>query len=137
MIQQKSKTKNPNMLLLTLCKWEAGMIETMALHKAISKTLHVTLCAIWYHIYNLKIVKTTHGRMIHLVKLQASKRKLLHDCFSRFLNCTDGTKLRKASDIKNVLSFIDLFFSHRYFTRSIVEWGAVFWWGRHIELSRA
>ena len=85
------------------------MIETMALHKAISKTLYVTLCAIWYHLYNLKIVKTTHGRMIHLVKLQATKRKLLHDCFSRFLNCTDGIKLRKASDIKNVLSFIDFF----------------------------
>ena len=29
------------------------------------------LCAIWYHLYNLKNVKTTHGGMALLVKLQA------------------------------------------------------------------
>ena len=34
------------------------------------------LCAIWYHLYNLKNVKNTHGEMSLLVKLQAyfSKR---------------------------------------------------------------
>ena len=30
-----------------------------------------TLCAIWYHLYNLKNVKNTHGGMLILVKLQA------------------------------------------------------------------
>ena len=29
------------------------------------------LCAIWYHLYNLKNVKNTHGGVIILVKLQA------------------------------------------------------------------
>ena len=29
-----------------------------------------TLCAIWYHLYNLKNVKNTHGEMLLLVKLQ-------------------------------------------------------------------
>ena len=29
------------------------------------------LCAIWYHLYNLKNVKNTHGGMLLLVKLQA------------------------------------------------------------------
>ena len=29
------------------------------------------LCAIWYHFYNLKNVKNTHGRVLLLVKLQA------------------------------------------------------------------
>ena len=28
-------------------------------------------CAIWYHLYNLKNVKNTHGRISLLVKLQA------------------------------------------------------------------
>ena len=29
-------------------------------------------CAIWYHLFNLKNVKTTHGGVLLLVKLQAS-----------------------------------------------------------------
>ena len=28
-------------------------------------------CAIWYHLYNLKNVKNTHGEVLILVKLQA------------------------------------------------------------------
>ena len=44
-------------------------------------------CAIWYHLYNLKKPAT-------LLKLT-----LLHGCFSRFLNCTNGTKSRNASHI--------------------------------------
>ena len=34
--------------------------------------LNVTLRAIWYHLYNLKNLKSTHGGVSHLVKLQAS-----------------------------------------------------------------
>ena len=68
-------------------------------------------CAIWYHLYNLKNVKNTHGGVLLLVKLQAFKvnnkgprttpmaAKLFHGCFSRFLNCTNGTKSRKTSHI--------------------------------------
>ena len=29
------------------------------------------LCAIWYHLYNLQIMKNTHGGVLLLVKLQA------------------------------------------------------------------
>ena len=32
---------------------------------------HVMLCAIWYHLYNLKNTKNTHGAVLLLVKLQA------------------------------------------------------------------
>ena len=32
---------------------------------------NVVRCAIWYHSYNLKNVKNTHGGMLILVKLQA------------------------------------------------------------------
>ena len=39
----------------------------------------VMCCAIWYHLHNLKNVKNTHERV-------------LIGCFSRFLNCTNGTK---------------------------------------------
>ena len=33
------------------------------------------LCAIWYHFYDLKNAKNTHGRMLILVKLQAGACK--------------------------------------------------------------
>ena len=68
--------------------------------------LYVMLCAIWYYLYNFKNVKNTHGGVILLVKLQAEactktllKLAFLHECFSRFLNCINGTKSRKASHI--------------------------------------
>ena len=32
---------------------------------------YVMLCAIWYHLYNLKNTKNTHGAVLLLVKLQA------------------------------------------------------------------
>ena len=32
--------------------------------------LYVVRCAIWYHLYNLKNVKKTHGGVLLLVKLQ-------------------------------------------------------------------
>ena len=45
----------------------------------------------------LKNVKNTHGVVLLLVKLQTSK--LLHGCFLRFLNCTNGTKSHKVPHI--------------------------------------
>ena len=65
---------------------------------------YVKRWAIWYHLYNLKNVKNSHGGVLTLVKLQASacnllKLTLLHGCFSRFLNCTNITKSRNASHI--------------------------------------
>ena len=60
----------------------------------------VMLCAIWYHLYNLEKAKSTHGGVLLLVKLQSAtliKVTLLHGCFSRFLNCANGTKSRNAS----------------------------------------
>ena len=49
--------------------------------------------AIWYHLYNLKNVKNTHGGVLFLVL----KVTLLHGCFSRFLNCANDTKFRNSS----------------------------------------
>ena len=52
-------------------------------------------CVIWYHLYDLKNVKNTHGGVVILVL----KLTLLHGCFSCFLNCTNGTKSRIAPHI--------------------------------------
>ena len=62
-------------------------------HKALTLDTEKTemRCAIWYHLYNLKNVKNTHGGVT-----------LLHACFSRFLNCTSGTKSRNGSHIQEL-----------------------------------
>ena len=62
------------------------------------------LCAIWYHLYNLKNVENTHGGVLPLVKLQDlackfAKSDSAMDVFRVFLYCTNGTKSRKASHI--------------------------------------
>ena len=49
------------------------------------------LCAVWYHLYYLKIVKNTHGGRLFFVMLATEAETcnfaivtLLHGCFSRF-----------------------------------------------------
>ena len=67
---------------------------------------YVMLCAIWYHLYNVKNVKNTYGGVLLFVKLQAAsllKVTLIQGCVSRFLNCTNGTKSRQASRSLNHL----------------------------------
>ena len=44
--------------------------------------------------------KNTHGGVLLLVKLQALAH--LHACFSRFLDCTNGTESPNASHIVRV-----------------------------------
>ena len=65
------------------------------------------LRAIWCHFYNFKNVKNTHGGVFLLEKLQA-KVTLLHGCFSRFLNCTNGTKSRKALSSTIILGCFEI-----------------------------
>ena len=55
--------------------------------------LRVMLYPTCYHFYNLKKVKNTHGGVLLL------EVTLLDGCFSRFLDCTNGTKSGKASRI--------------------------------------
>ena len=59
-----------------------------------------TICKTW------KMWKKSHGKALLLVKLQHQpatllKVTLLYECFSRFLNCTNGTKSGKVSHMSN------------------------------------
>ena len=54
------------------------------------KDSYVVRCTIWYHLYNLKNVKNTHGRVLILVKLT-----LLHGYFSRFLKQSMNEKMEQ------------------------------------------
>ena len=59
---------------------------------------NVMLCVIWYNSHDLKNVKNTHGGVLLLVKLQAEASLTSNTppwVFFTFLNCTNGTKLRK------------------------------------------
>ena len=53
------------------------------------------ICAIWYHLSNLKNVKNTHEGTLNPATGQ--KITLLHGCFPGFLSCTNGTKSCNAS----------------------------------------
>ena len=51
-------------------------------------------CAIWYHLYNLKNEKNTHGGVLLLVSCRLTPATLLkitlfHGFFPRSLNCTN------------------------------------------------
>ena len=52
------------------CSWQICKPTRIILAKGKYKTF-LMLCAIWYHLHNLKNVKNTHGVMLILVKLQA------------------------------------------------------------------
>ena len=70
----------------------------------VSVKLYVIRCAMWYHLYNLKNVINAHGGVLLLVRLQALKVTLLRGCFSRSLNCTNGTKSCK-TPIEKISNF--------------------------------
>ena len=81
--------------MVVVCGWSSDLLEHLI-------TSYVMRCAIWYHLYNLLNVKNTYGGVLLFVSLQAKsqlKVTLLHECFSRFLNCMNGTKSRKTSQL--------------------------------------
>ena len=51
-------------------------IEAMSIIKK-SNCIYVMRCAIWYHLYNFKNVKSIHGEVLILVKLQALACKFI------------------------------------------------------------
>ena len=62
------------------------------------------LCAIWYHLHNVKNVNNTLGRVILLVNWKLKHATLLQitlldGCLSSVLNYENGTKSHKASHI--------------------------------------
>ena len=69
-------------------------------------------CAIWYHLSNLKNLKNIHEEVLILISLPATllKLTLLHGCFSRFLNWTNGTKSRNAPQMILIFRFSDSHF---------------------------
>ena len=60
---------------------------------------YMMLCVIWYHLHHLKNAENIHEGLLLLLTLTLTLLKvtLHHGCFSRFLNCANGTKSRKAS----------------------------------------
>ena len=54
-------------------------------------------CTLWYHLHNLKNVKTPMEECYFKKYETLLKVTLLHECFLRFLNYTNGTKLHKTS----------------------------------------
>ena len=56
---------------------KTGSLLGLSTYRSFTNLRYILLfCAIWYHLYNLKNVKNTHGGVIILVKLQASTHHL-------------------------------------------------------------
>ena len=64
--------------------------------------LNVIHCAIWYHLYNLKNVRNTHGGVLILVNF--TKINTPPWVFFTFFKCTNGTKLRNAPHTSKKIS---------------------------------
>ena len=65
-------------------------VHSFLYHELWFANISLLLCAIWYHMHNLKNVKNNDGGVLLLVKLQTElstllKVALLHRYFSRFL----------------------------------------------------
>ena len=75
----------------------------------------VIFCAIFYHLYNSTNVKNTRGGVILFVASNFAKSNAVHGCFSRFLNCTNGTKSQNASHL-----YLMTFASTRYNPSSVI-----------------
>ena len=81
-------------------KFESFLKIAKRINRCKSYITYVMLCAIWYHLYDLKIVKNPHGGVLLLVKLQAlacnfTKSNTPPQEYSCYLNCTNGTKIEK------------------------------------------
>ena len=84
---------------------------------------YMGLCSIWYHLYTLKNVENIHGKKLLLVKVKV-KVTLLHECFSRFLIWSNGTKLHKASHMcfsTKKLIFHKIATIQKQFPRSVLQ----------------
>ena len=68
--------------------------QTLGFSLHYGKTLYVVRCTIWYRLYNLKSVKNTHRGVLLFSKNfnNFTKSNTSSWVFSRFLNCTIGTK---------------------------------------------
>ena len=60
-------------------------------------------CAVWYHLYNLKNVKTP----MEALACNFTKSNTPRWCFSRVLNFTNGTKSRNPSHMKRATRISD------------------------------
>ena len=80
-------------LLLSLNKFRGVFVNLLNIYEMLS--------AIWYHLYNLTNVKNTMGECTFSKTATLLKVSLLHGCFS-FLNSTNITKFRKASNMMNL-----------------------------------
>ena len=83
-------------------------MDLKSVNALFKKCLYETLCAIYYHLYNLKIVKNTHGRVLILEKLQAKSNTPPRESYSCFSKCANSTKALNTSVHYSIYNSIPL-----------------------------
>ena len=71
-----------NYPFLVILRFYYTLLTTTTSYKSIT---YVMRCAIWYHLYNSKNVKNTHGGVLILVKLQAEAQRITYTRFLFFM----------------------------------------------------
>ena len=71
----------------------------LPIHVTAFSQKYAILCVIWYLSYNFKKREKYRERMKEKKRQRVS---FLHECFSRFSSCANGTKSRKVSHIMKV-----------------------------------
>ena len=97
--QKLSFSAHINPFMHNVVKWPNMLYFTTLCMKGLKDILeeHLKLQAIWDAFRDLVPFEQFKKREIHLWSSVTSKVTLLHGCFSRYLNCTSDTKLRKVS----------------------------------------
>ena len=81
LLQNNTKPMNTRMRGRVLSRFQRVKTEFFSVRGSRTVTINLSIlyisryvmrCAIWYHLYNLKNVKNTHGGVLLLVKLQVS-----------------------------------------------------------------
>ena len=84
----------------------ANFPHLLTFDSQLSSQTFVMLCTIWYHLYNLKNVKNTHGGVLVLVKLQAEPCNFSKINFSPWVFFT-FFNLRKWYQIAQCITFVN------------------------------
>ena len=99
-----------NILKMLIAEFIFTNIDTF---QSLNFPTFVMLCAICYHLHNLKNVKNTDGGVLLLAKLDASARNFTKSITPPWVFFT-FFKLCKVYQITQIVSFVEMFFS-KYF----------------------
>ena len=105
-------------------RWPFAFISNLE-HKFAFQVVYETFTLICYHLFNLRNVKNTHGRVMLFIKLQASAQSIT--CVAiKSMNWYSNVFCMLV-EIRNESKLLTIVFSFRHYRKRGREWGKWFW----------